>query len=95
MPIKSIDAEACVACGNCIMVCPNDIIREAPETKKACIAYQEDCTACRLCAAHCPWGAIVVAPGAVYYRSELFAMKQYCLGLGINLSQAEASFQED
>ncbi|MBI4322018.1 MAG: 4Fe-4S binding protein [Chloroflexi bacterium] len=45
--------------------------------------YPEDCTACRLCEERCTFDAITVKPGAVKKSSEIFAFRQYLIGLGL------------
>jgi NAD-dependent dihydropyrimidine dehydrogenase PreA subunit len=86
MPIKKIDLNSCVSCGNCTLICPNDVIRERGDSNQPHIAYKEDCTACRLCEDHCAYEAITVTVGAAKKSSELFAMREYCLGLGIKIN---------
>ncbi len=86
MAIKKIDLNSCVGCGNCALICPNDVIRDREDSGKPYIAYKEDCTACRLCEAHCSYEAITISAGAAKKSSELYAMRQYCLGLGIKIN---------
>jgi nitroreductase/NAD-dependent dihydropyrimidine dehydrogenase PreA subunit len=52
-----VDAERCIGCGLCQMVCPKDTL--AIENGKAVIRNM-DCLACDHCAAACPVGAIRV-----------------------------------
>lgn len=59
--IKSINADICVGCGQCVRVCPLDTLR-LDEGKKAWIAYPEDCMTCFMCERVCPSGAIDVDP---------------------------------
>jgi NAD-dependent dihydropyrimidine dehydrogenase PreA subunit len=56
--IESINPHACVGCGLCVDACPMDVIRLDPKTKKAYIAYPDDCMTCTLCERDCIWGAI-------------------------------------
>ncbi len=87
MPIKAIDVNACTGCANCYLVCPQDVIRPIPDSGgKAFIAYRGDCTACRLCEAYCPFNAITIKVGASYHMNEVFAMREYCRGLGIDIT---------
>jgi len=58
MTIESIDNDKCVGCGTCVAGCACDVIRIDKETKKAKIAYQEDCQNCHLCRYFCPEGAV-------------------------------------
>lgn len=54
--IKEIDPYRCIGCGVCVQSCMNDVIRM--KEGKACIAYQEDCSACFSCEIDCPREAI-------------------------------------
>lgn len=87
MVIKSINQEACAVCGVCELVCPNDIIRSDAEGRPY-IAYAEDCTACGLCRDRCSFGAITVQLGAARKASEVHAFRQYLIGLGIQVDNA-------
>ncbi len=62
MGIQWIDQEACNGCGICERVCPQDVIRLHPETRKALIVYLRDCQSCFLCELECPRNAIRVTP---------------------------------
>lgn len=58
MPIFSIDAQDCVNCGNCVKICPLDVLREGTNIPE--IVYREDCQSCFLCIIYCPKHAITV-----------------------------------
>ena len=60
MAIERIDYEKCTRCGNCIDVCPMDVLR--PLGKVPHISYREDCMTCHLCAIYCKPKAIVIGP---------------------------------
>ncbi|WP_368501395.1 ferredoxin family protein [Oceanobacter sp. 5_MG-2023] len=60
MPIHQISG--CIGCESCIKSCPTDVIKLDQETKKAVIAYPEDCQICHLCRLYCPVGAITITP---------------------------------
>lgn len=60
MPIHQISG--CIGCESCIKSCPTDVIKLDPKTKKAVIAYPEDCQICHLCRLYCPVGAITITP---------------------------------
>ncbi|MBW1722192.1 MAG: 4Fe-4S binding protein [Deltaproteobacteria bacterium] len=62
MGIHWIDHQACNGCGICEKICPQDVIRLHPDTKKAMIAYLRDCQSCFLCELECPGKAIQVTP---------------------------------
>ena len=64
MGIKSINEELCNGCSVCIRDCPMDVIRSNEETKKAYIAYANDCAVCYICELGCPEKAIKVQPEA-------------------------------
>lgn len=71
--VAVVDKEACVACGKCIKVCPNQLISLVPyEAKTAVVCNSKEkgklvkdacvagCAACGLCAKICEAGAIVM-----------------------------------
>lgn len=59
--IELVIESACVECGICVKVCPNDIF-EATDDGVPVIARQEDCHTCFLCEAYCPVDALYVSP---------------------------------
>ena len=93
MVIRAIDQEACTACGICELVCPNDVIR--PDgAGRPYVAFVEDCTACRLCEDRCSLGAITVQLGAARKASEVYAFRQYLIGLGIDVRLSKEDPEE-
>lgn len=59
--IDKIDAFVCVQCGNCVDVCPNDVLRRRSKGMPD-IAYQGDCCNCHTCASVCAVDAISFTP---------------------------------
>lgn len=53
----TVDVEKCTGCGECVEVCPVEVI--TMENDKAVID-QENCTDCGVCVAECPTEAISV-----------------------------------
>ena len=83
MPIK-IDGNACIGCGVCEFVCPNDVIRMDWEARLANAIYNKDCVSCRRCEQHCVSSAIELITLRFVQKSiEGFVMKNYFAGLGI------------
>ena len=62
MGIRTIDIEKCNRCGQCVRICPQDVLRINEETRRPVIAYLSDCQSCLLCELYCPQGAILVTP---------------------------------
>ncbi len=56
MSIK-IDKERCVSCGQCIEVCPGNLIKRDPDGKSV-IRRPEDCWGCTSCLKACAFHAI-------------------------------------
>ena len=56
-----LDAEKCIGCGMCEIVCPHTVFNV--ENQKACFADRDACIECGACAANCPVEAITVTPG--------------------------------
>jgi len=64
-----IDAEKCIACRKCALVCPAEAIEGAKKTPHKIL--QERCVTCGACFLNCPVDAIMaLAPGAVAERAS-------------------------
>lgn len=59
----AIDAQKCVGCGQCIEVCPGNLIERSP-AGKAVIRYPRDCWGCACCVKECKALAIDFFLGA-------------------------------
>ena len=55
------DAEKCVGCAMCTLVCPHRIFEL--NGKKAVLTARDACMECGACATNCPTGAITVDSG--------------------------------
>ena len=57
----SLDAEKCVGCGLCTVVCPHGVFEI--QNRKAVIVDRDACMECGACSRNCPVEAISVEPG--------------------------------
>jgi NAD-dependent dihydropyrimidine dehydrogenase PreA subunit len=57
----AFNAEACVGCGMCTIVCPHGVF--ALNGKTAEVVDRDGCMECGACATNCPTEAISVSPG--------------------------------
>jgi len=74
-----LDADACVGCEMCIVVCPHSVF--AVEGGKARVIDRDACMECGACAGNCPVGAIRVDAGvgcAMAVVSRFFGAKNNC-----------------
>lgn len=62
MSIK-IDRDKCIGCGNCLIVCPGNLLYK-DENAKSYIRYPRDCWGCTACLKECQVGAITYYLGA-------------------------------
>lgn len=56
-----LDADACVGCGMCSLVCPHGVVEM--NGRKARVVDRNGCMECGACAVNCPVEAIRVTPG--------------------------------
>ena len=57
----ALNADACVGCGMCTMVCPHGVL--ALNGRQAKIVDLNGCMECGACAKNCPTDALMVTPG--------------------------------
>jgi len=62
MTVERINEELCTGCGICVNSCPMDVLRMDKVSRKAKIAYPQECMCCASCEVDCPVGAIFVSP---------------------------------
>jgi NAD-dependent dihydropyrimidine dehydrogenase PreA subunit len=60
--IKQIDEDKCDGCYVCVELCTKDVLRLDEKSKKAVIAYRDDCQTCYTCEMNCPTKAVFVDP---------------------------------
>lgn len=58
--IRQINLDLCTDCGQCVEVCPMDVIRMVEN--KAVVKYPEDCMTCYNCELECSQQAIEIGP---------------------------------
>ncbi len=56
MSYPVVDEEKCVGCGECVDICPVDVLEMKDE--KCYVVRQEDCEACESCVETCEESAI-------------------------------------
>lgn len=69
--VKNLDKNKCTGCKICVKVCPEDVLRFDEASKKANVAYLEDCIACGVCAWFCPAKCIKITVDSA--RPEVMA----------------------
>ena len=69
--ITEINADKCNGCGICVDHCNMDVLRLDTSSRKAYIAYREDCMTCFECALGCPEDAIYVNYTPEYTPSSI------------------------
>jgi len=57
MWVVTIDVDKCAGCGECVDICPNEVLEMKDE--KAAVA-NDDCVGCESCVETCPEEAITV-----------------------------------
>ena len=58
MYLPKIDEEKCKSCGECVDVCPADVLEAADD--KTNVANPDECLGCESCVSVCPEEAITV-----------------------------------
>jgi NAD-dependent dihydropyrimidine dehydrogenase PreA subunit len=56
-----LDAEKCIGCGMCVLVCPHDVF--SLNNSRAAISCRDACMECGGCAKNCPTEAVTVDAG--------------------------------
>jgi NAD-dependent dihydropyrimidine dehydrogenase PreA subunit len=59
--IEALLADRCTGCGDCVAVCPTDVLAMVADGPPV-VARQEDCQTCFMCELYCRADAIYVAP---------------------------------
>lgn len=65
MAVQKVDAVKCIGCKTCVKSCPADVFRFDAASKKAVVAYPQDCQLCLWCVTECPVDAIVLTKDTV------------------------------
>ena len=58
MAVRSVIADRCIGCGQCVKSCPADVFVLNEKTRKAEARYPQDCQLCMWCVSLCPKDAI-------------------------------------
>lgn len=66
-----IDEELCIACSQCVDLCPQDVFWGSDQNSPPVVSYGEECWHCGICVETCP------QEGAVKVRIPLPAMILY------------------
>ena len=59
----TLDADKCVGCGLCEIVCPHGVFEMSENEKRVFIADKDACIECGACSLNCPTKALGVNPG--------------------------------
>lgn len=65
MAVQKVDTQKCIGCKTCVKSCPADVFRFDADSKKAVVAYPQDCQLCLWCVTECPVDAIVLTKDTV------------------------------
>jgi sugar/nucleoside kinase (ribokinase family) len=74
---KVVDDQACIGCGICVDVCPENVFAIDTLTHKAINAHPEACKRSQACVVHCPTRAITVEPWASNVDDIMKAIYEY------------------
>jgi NAD-dependent dihydropyrimidine dehydrogenase PreA subunit len=69
-----LEQEACIGCGMCLEVCPQEVFAMAQGSKKVRISELDACMECGACRMNCPVGAIWVQSGVGCAQAVFNAM---------------------